>query len=157
MLQRCVDHSLLSRGNPNFIVDIFESPAIAHEIRKDPSLDDNELFKMKQQEITVKIVKEMVKVAVTARRCALILEHDYTERQLLSFEDSADAAVAHFYANRHEVEDQIDFVDAVMDGWKWLEEELWPGIAKTREEMARFIIGKICDMVVNGDVDLVKE
>ncbi|GMH95579.1 hypothetical protein TrVE_jg3668 [Triparma verrucosa] len=99
----------------------------------------------------------MVKVAVRARRCTLILEHDYHERQLLSFEDSADAAVAHFYANHHDAEDQIDFVDAVMDGWKWLEEELWPGIAKTREEMARFIIGKICDKVVNGDVDLVKE
>jgi hypothetical protein len=154
LLQRFVDHSLLSEGNPNFIVNVLETPQRAHNLRKAPSLEDNPVFKMKQQTLTVKVAKEMITMAVTARRLQLTLNENYTDRQLLSMTHSLDLAVASFY-NR--VVDDVDHITAVVEGWSYIEEEIWPGLAKTREELKIYIHENICLQVLEGLVNLVKD
>ena len=109
---------------------------------------------MRQQSLTVKAAKDMITIAVKARRLSLFAE-GYEERQLLSMVDSIDLAAAFFY-NRV-VEEGDDHIAAVLEGWSFIEEQIWPGLAKTREEIKRYIHGNICQQVLDGEVDLVKD
>ena len=101
-----------------------------------------------------KVAKDMITVAVRARRHTLY-DEGYGERELLSLVDSVDMAVASFY-NRV-VEEVDEHVTAVIEGWNYIEDEIWPGLAKTREEIKRYIHGNICQQVLDGEVDLVKD
>ena len=97
----------------------------------------------------------MITNAVTARRIQLTLNEGYADRDLLAMVYSLDLAVACFY-NRV-VEEVDDQVTAVIEGWNFIEDEIWPGLAKTREEIKRYIHGNICQQVLDGEVDLVKD
>ena len=149
-----VDHSKLSEGNPNFIINVLQTVQRAHRLRKAPSIDDNLVFKMRQQSLTVKAAKDMITTAVKARRLSLFAE-GYEERQFLGMVDSIDLAIACFY-NRV-VQEGDDHIAAVLEGWSFIEEQIWPGLAKTREEIKRYIHGNICQQVLDGEVDLVKD
>ena len=93
-------------------------------------------------------------MAVRARRIQLTLNEGYGDRDLLGMVDSLDLAVASFY-NR--IVDEVDHVTAVVEGWSFIEEDIWPGLEKTREEIKRYIHGNICQQVLDGEVDLVKD
>ncbi|GMH85241.1 hypothetical protein TrST_g10928 [Triparma strigata] len=111
------------------------------------NVDTNCFFKEKQQPLTVRVAKEMITMAVRARRIQLTLNEGYGDRDLLGMVDSLDLAVASFY-NR--VVDEVDHVTAVVEGWSFIEEDVWPGLAKTREEIKRYIHGNICQQVLDG-------
>ena len=121
LLQSAIDHSLLSEGNPNFIINVLESPQRAHRLPKAPSIEDNVSFKERQQTLTVRVAKEMVTMAVRARRIQLTLNEGYGDRDLLGMIDSLDLAVASFY-NR--VVDEVDHVTAVVEGWSFIEDDI---------------------------------
>ena len=157
LLQSAIDHSLLSEGNPNFIINVLETPERAHRLHKAPSIEDedNVNFKERQQTLTVRVAKEMIKMAVKARRIHLTLNEGYGDRDLLGMVNSLDLAVASFY-NRV-VEEEDDYETAMLGGWDFIEEDIWPGLAKSREEIKRYIHGNICQQVLDGEVDLVKD
>jgi hypothetical protein len=135
-------------------VNVLETPERAHRLPKAPSIEDNKDFKARQQMLMEKVAKDMITVAVRARRHTLY-DEGYGERELLNLVDSVDMAVASFY-NRV-VEEVDEHVTAVIEGWNFIEDEIWPGRAKTREEIKRYIHGNICQQVLDGEVDLVKD
>ena len=94
-------------------------------------------------------------MAVKARRIQLTLNEGYGDRDLLGMVDSIDMAVTCFY-NRV-VEEEDDYETAMLGGWDFIEEDIWPGLAKSREEIKRYIHGNICQQVLDGEVDLVRD